>query len=350
MTLTGLLVAALAATGCQVLGPTAISSGRSAYSDVIARTNSEQTLALIVRMRYADPIMLMTVSNITASLKFTANGGVQVGAGPESAYAGNLVPISAGASYEDNPTISYAPVSTDAFVRDWLSPVQLETLVLALQGSRDPEGLLVLLASQMNGLRSTFEGSSDPGFERAATLLAELRDKGCATWGRSPAAADSYVLSLSRVRPEAAQPVAELLGLLGLESMAGEQPVIQIPIQLGVHRPGEAKLAIQTRSVAELVQAASTSVLVPEAHVAEGVVGPNPPANTPHPIFEVRSSKERPTHAAVAIQHRGYWFYVDDTDLRSKHNFRVTEMLFFMRLSDAERGTQTAPVLTLPVG
>ena len=58
--------------GCQMLGPTAVGVGRGAYNDVIARSGSEQTLGLIVRLRYADPVGLLAVSSVTASLKFNA--------------------------------------------------------------------------------------------------------------------------------------------------------------------------------------------------------------------------------------------------------------------------------------
>ena len=76
--------------GCQMLGPTALSTGRSTYNDVIARSGSEQTLGLIVRLRYADPIGLLTVSSVTAGLKFSAEAKSEVGFGPRANYVGNL--------------------------------------------------------------------------------------------------------------------------------------------------------------------------------------------------------------------------------------------------------------------
>jgi hypothetical protein len=91
--------------GCQTLGPTALGVGRGVYNDVIARTSSEQTLGLLVRLRYSDPFGLLTVSSVTAGLKFNAEATGQAGFGPRANYAGNLVPFSAGVGYEDSPTI-----------------------------------------------------------------------------------------------------------------------------------------------------------------------------------------------------------------------------------------------------
>ena len=120
--------------GCQILGPAALSTGRGAYNDVIARTNSEQTLGLIVRLRYSDPIGLLAVSSVTASLKFSTQAKGEAGFGSPASYAGALIPFSAGVSYEDGPLISYTPVDAQAFLLEWLAPVKLETLALAIQG------------------------------------------------------------------------------------------------------------------------------------------------------------------------------------------------------------------------
>jgi len=40
---------------------------------------------------------------------------------------------------------------------------------------------------------------------------------------------------------------------------------------------------------------------------------------------------------------------VDDTDLASKRLFQQIQMLFLARLSEATRGTQGTPLLTIPV-
>ena len=49
------------------------------------------------------------------------------------------------------------------------------------------------------------------------------------------------------------------------------------------------------------------------------------------------------------MQHRGWWYYVDDTDLASKRAFVQLQMLFLTLLSEATRGTQATPLLTIPV-
>lgn len=115
------LVLAIAWAGCNVVGPSAISNGRGTYNAVINQTEDEQILTLLVRQRYDETLGLLAVSSVTASIRVGASVGANAGIGPESGYEGNLVPLSAGAAYEENPTISYIPLRGEQFVERMLA-------------------------------------------------------------------------------------------------------------------------------------------------------------------------------------------------------------------------------------
>src|SRR4030095_1580166 len=100
------LAAWLPLAGCQILGPAALGTGRGADNDVIARTSSEQTLVLIVRLRYSDPIGLLAVSSVTAGLKFSTQAKGEAGVGSPARYAGGLVPFSARGTPRGRPLAS----------------------------------------------------------------------------------------------------------------------------------------------------------------------------------------------------------------------------------------------------
>ena len=97
----------------------------------------------------------------------------------------------------------------------------------------------------------------------------------------------------------------------------------------------------------------AASIEVPAEHVAAGIVKTSSvapeAAGTLHPILKIHSSRGAPRRANVAVQHRGRWYYVDDTDLASKRVFLQIQILFLARLSEANRGTQATPLLTIPV-
>lgn len=340
--------------GCQMLGPTALGVGRGAYNDVIARSGSEQTLGLIVRLRYSDPIGLLAVSSVTAGLKFTAGAKSEVGFGPRANYSGNLVPFSADIGYEDSPTISYAPVDGQAFLREWLMPVTMETLALILQSGPE-SALIALLIERMNELR--FGANTPPeertAFNRAAALLAQFRALGIASWAEQSGNPGRYELILSNYSPAYTSEVEELLRLLDLHAEPAFGRTIRVPVVVGARDEKFAGLAIQTRSVAELMRGAAASIEVPREHVEEHIVdtsvGVSVVSAAPAPILRIYSSRNAPERANVAVQHRGWWYYIDDRDLASKRTFLQIQMLFSMRLSEATRGAQTTPLLTIPV-
>lgn len=351
------LSASLPLAGCQVLGPAALSAGRGAYNDVIARTSSEQTLSLIVRLRYSDPIGLLAVSSVTAGLKFSTQAKGEAGFGSPASYAGALVPFSAGVTYEDSPLISYAPVDWQAFLREWLAPVTLETLALAMQGSPGQDTLMVLLVmvERMNGLRLGVGATVEERtvFHRVETLLAQFRELGIGMWVRESGATERYELILSNYSPGRIAEVEEFLRLLELEGNPAQQSTIRIPVALGVRDGKFNGLAVQTRSVAEIMHTVAASIEVPGEHIKEGLVqarsGSPEASGSLGPILRIHSSRSTPRQANIAVQHRGWWYYVDDTDLASKRAFLQIQTLFFTRLSEATRGAQAAPLLTIPV-
>ena len=63
--------------------------------------------------------------------------------------------------------------------------------------------------------------------------------------------------------------------------------------------------------------------------------------------LEVRWSESRPRTAHVAVKFRGGWFYIDESDIRSKRTFVTLLVLFELQAPD---GATAAPLLTLPAG
>ena len=63
-------------------------------------------------------------------------------------------------------------------------------------------------------------------------------------------------------------------------------------------------------------------------------------------MLTIKSSAEEPASAAVAVQHKGIWFYIAANDLSSKMTLLRLHSLFEVtagRVSGAE------PILTIPV-
>ena len=342
-----LLLAAASLCACNTLGRTALSSGRGSYNEVINRTEDEQILSMIVRLRYDETFGMLAVSSITASLKVGASLGANVGIGSDSSYAGNLVPFAAGATIEENPTISYVPLRGEQLVERMLAPISGDqTLLLGRLSSNQIEAMR-LLVRRANGLVNPAYAPAEagPDFDRFVEAYARLRDQGVLDVVRSDAG--GFELLFHDYAPEQAAEIAALLRLLGIERADVSRGELRLPLRFFVGSARGNGLDLETPSALEVIEAAGEGIDVPEEHVSESIAR-GASLDASHRFLDVRSASSRPSHAAVAIEHRGWWFFIDERDARSKQSFLILRTLIGMRLDAG--GQPGAPVLTIPVG
>ena len=335
------------------LGPGSIVRGRELYNQVISDTNNQQTLELIVRARYGEPSGLLSVASVTANVRTTALANSQFGVGPSANFQGNLVPLSLGLSYEENPTVAYTPVQGERYAKNILSPIGLDMLVLLLSMEHAPHELLSILVRQVNGLQNPMYGPPQIGapFHDSVVLLARLENAGQATWtSTSTKDGAAFALVIHDYAPANRNVVRELLQRWGLPaSLAGGNGNIVLPVNLAVGQVTRPELNVQTRSVHDLVEIAASSVEVPAEHAALGIADPGLAGPSPfRDDLRIQSSPSFPsTPVLVAVRHRGYWFYIPADDGPSKLTFRLLQTLIGMRL--VEGTPQTTPTLTIPV-
>lgn len=106
---------------------------------------------------------------------------------------------------------------------------------------------------------------------------------------------------------------------------------------------------VTPRSMLDMISVASRFVDVPSEH--SGMVPTLEPwhgDSTGSPPVIVRSSAQRPD-VPYRVQHRGYWFYIDDTDLNSKMFLEAMVAAYTSRVGSME-ATQDTPQVVLPVG
>ena len=122
-------------------------------------------------------------------------------------------------------------------------------------------------------------------------------------------------------------------------------------VTYGVVPASETEIAFLTRSILEVLTDLSSRIDVPEAHVADHRVAPTPEADLgpegPVPdLIRITTSTERPSETAFAsAPYQGYWFSIDNRDLRSKRLF--TFLMFLFTFVETPGGA-AAPILTIP--
>jgi len=63
-------------------------------------------------------------------------------------------------------------------------------------------------------------------------------------------------------------------------------------------------------------------------------------------LMQIRSSRLESENAYIFVYYRGFWFYIDDSDLTSKSTFSLLTQLFALQSGDVK---SMGPILTLPV-
>jgi hypothetical protein len=157
-----------------------------------------------------------------------------------------------------------------------------------------------------------------------------------------------FSMVITGYAPMYSEKVRELLTLLELPMPEDESKDIVLPLLFALRGKELGGIAITTRSTADLVQILSASVEVPEEHAQSGLAISYPPVGLAGQDVRIRLSRGRPNNGWVAVKYRGFWFYIDEIDQRTKLVFRVTSIIWNVSIATAAR-QQPAPVLTVPV-
>ncbi|MBW2281529.1 MAG: hypothetical protein JRG82_12375 [Deltaproteobacteria bacterium] len=318
---------------------------------MINRTEDQQILNVLVRQRYDETFGMLAVASVTANMRFSARTGTEIGIGPSEDYEGNLVPFSAGLSYEENPTISYVPLTGEKFTRMMLSPISLEEWHLLAAAAKHPGQVMAVAVRRVNGLRNPLPGEapSSPDFARFVELYDQLRRASVLDVVQASEAEseDGAFWAVHDYEGAHGDSVREMFDLLGLEVEANGSTIV-LPIRAAIGSSGSA-VHVEGRSAFDVLQAFGVGIEIPAAHSDAGVVAPLTwPVSERERIITIRSSKEAPSDSTVQIGFRDRWFYIDATDTNSKRAFGWLRTLIGLRLSTAGV-SQQAPVLTVPV-
>jgi hypothetical protein len=144
--------------------------------------------------------------------------------------------------------------------------------------------------------------------------------------------------------------VAAVRHYLGLEPGKDDFRLTAFPFQ---RQPTE--VGLRCRSLLGVLYFLSQAVEVPMPDVQAGLVTvtedrqgrPFDWARVTGKVMHIHSQQDRPQRAYIAVQHRGWWFYIADDDPSSKATFNLVNILFSLQ---AATGKGKSPILTLPVG
>jgi hypothetical protein len=117
-----LICSALAAAGCQTIGPANMQRDRIDYGGAIADSWKEQTLLNITKLRYSDTPVFLEVSSVISSYTLQSELSLAARIFPHS-RTDTYRNLGATGTYTDRPTISYTPVTGQKYIDALLRPI-----------------------------------------------------------------------------------------------------------------------------------------------------------------------------------------------------------------------------------
>src|SRR6478672_664619 len=147
-----IFVLAFCLTGClhPRIGPRSLPRDRVAYSSSLADSWKEQTLLNIVKVRYLDTPIFIDVGNIVASYTLAQSASVDgiIKNGGSGATLGGSVGLA------NSPTITYTPLTGNAYIKGLITPLSPEVLFTAIQNGMPADSVLFSSFISINGLRN----------------------------------------------------------------------------------------------------------------------------------------------------------------------------------------------------
>jgi len=339
-------------TGCSHLGPKTVAVDRFDYSTAIADSWKQQTLLNIVKLRYMDLPVFVDVASVVSGYSMQTGVSVNGTLSSEKAMQGNFASLGGQAIYTDRPTITYVPTTGDKFLRGLITPIDPKNIFFMLQSGYAADFILGLTVESLNGVRnrSTAAGAmreADPEFIRVLQLLREVQAAGAFGMRveEDKAKGSSGVVLFRRddVPPDIAEKGAEIRRLLKLPAEGQKYVLTYSPM-----RGADNELAVNSRSMLQIMGAFASYLDVPEAHLkahnAVPAIENAAPGSRPDTV-RIHSGKDKPANAFAAVRYRDHWFWIDDGDWRTKR--ALTAVMFFFTL--AETGSpEKLPLITIP--
>ena len=368
-----IVLAMLIISGCAAQGARRVPADRFNYNAAIAQSTREQMLLNIVRSRYLEVPVFLTVSSVLTQYEYDRSigvGGFFGFGGDSTTVIGGTTDVITGDAnlrFSERPTITYLPVEGQEFSAHLLSDIPADLIFASAQagwpldvfmrigitrlGALENMSFGEVLATETEDTKTAFAHDLQKmkRFERMIQLIFMLSDREIIEVQQveENGKAERYLFIAEKVPGELRPLLDELKKLIGLS----DRKRFRITDRVTNLRDDE--ISIQTRSVMAMMEFMARGVEVPIEHLEQGHVidyglqdseGEMAEGLIP---FRMISSKSRPENVFAAVRHQGYWYYIDHSDITSKRALSLIIVLF--RLT-APTPAGAAPILTLPTG
>ena len=308
----------------------------------------------IVKFRYFDTPVFLDVSSMISSYQIEGQANIGANLLPKSASgtsrAGNtMLNLGVAGSYLEHPTITYAPLIGEKFVNALLKPLPPQTVMAMIASGHLADFILEMTVDSINGVQNLSAAPArsrvaNPAFFAIAKALRRIQQAGAIgiRTEKRGKEQETWVSFSPNAGVDIENDVRFVETQLRLKSANGE---FRLVYGSAAGKPDE--IALQTRSMQQILVELGAGVEVPKADLADHRATPMPASATIGvTLIRIRSGDEQPANAYTAVLYRDHWFWIDDRDLNSKRVFMF--LLIFSSLAETGIVPQSMPIITIP--
>jgi hypothetical protein len=342
-------------SACTSIGPGSVPRDRVDYANAIGTSWERETLLNMVKLRYGHAPVFLSITQVVTGYQFQGTASAAVTASNFTAVS-NTFGLTGAASlqgqYTDRPTIIYTPLTGVDFLQKLMTPIPPSAVLFVLQAGYPANIIMPLALDSINGIsnesRREMGHPADPRFYRLVQLIRDL-ELAEAVQVRIEHPKNSSETSLitfpTSKDPQAEAESSEVRNLLGLRP-----GLHKFAVYYGGYSGRDDEISIMSRSMLQVMLELAAVIRVPDSEASEGKVTPGLVEgrgnSTQSPtLLNILSGSNVPSDPSIAVHYDGRWFWIADTDIRSKSVFAAVMLLF----SISDIGIKgIGPIVTIP--
>ncbi|MCB1116093.1 MAG: hypothetical protein KDK71_06445 [Chlamydiia bacterium] len=338
------------------------SGGRNAYNVAAQNTTNQELLLNLVRLRYSDTPYFLEINGITTQFNFSSKilPSIKIPGFDEENPAG----LGGEMTWSNQPTIQYSPLEGKEFAVQMMQPLDLRMIQGLIFTGWDVDRVFRLLIQNMADIPNAVAASgpipaTPPHYKKFFECLELLRHfqqlgelqigiRYMAIEGEEDDKKEPNTIQISFPYNGAeSDRLAELLE--GVKKTQG-----RYVLNLRQAFNENASLGFMTRSLLSAMYYLSLGINVPPKDIEAGTVAitANPDGSLFNwhevigDLFTIHWSYRRPQYSYLAVPYRGYWFYIDDSDVSTKRTFVLLQQIYNLQAKQQEK---EGPILTIPL-
>ncbi len=347
-----------------VLGPDKLAPTRIDYNEAIERSNNEEMLLNLVRMKYFEQPLFLQVGSVASSFSYNLSGGLSATLPEHHSMANgayNVYTPNISGQYSDSPTVTYTAYQGQAYAQQFLADMDFDRFITLYKAGWDIGYLMPILFARFGAIDHAYDAhrgfmpEHHARFIKLTDLMRRIDDRGDldilnVNLGDN---ATATVMSMDFANREEAHAVQHLIGYeLGVQRTPAGRYHSTFKIvpanmlrNMGRAADGLPVVPLRLRNCLRAIDYVAQGILIPKEHAESGRAVDL--RTQFRGLCTIVASSSRPADAYVTIRHDGMWYSIAEEDTRSKEVFQLLMNIFSLQSADPPK---TTPVLTLPIG